>query len=106
VNPKLLELALRKQRLQMRAESQRAELLVGVEAVEGVLARVDRLRDGISWLRHHAPAVSILVLVLLALRPRFTLRWLRRGWLGWQVFRRLRGGVETVLAQATHALRT
>jgi hypothetical protein len=99
MNPKLLELALRKQRLQLAAESQRAELLAGLEVVEGVLDRVDRLRDGVAWLRHHAPAVSTIALVLLVLRPRFTLRWLRRAWVGWQLVRRVRSGVDAALSR-------
>lgn len=99
MNPKLLELALRKQRLQLAAERQRAELLAGLEVVEGVLDRVDRLRDGVAWLRQHAPAVSTIALVLLFLRPRFTLRWLRRGWVGWQLVRRVRSGVDAALSR-------
>lgn len=99
MNPKVLELALRKQRLQFRAEQERVELLVGVDAVDAVLHQVDRLRDGVSWLRQHAPAVSTFVLVLLVLRPRFTLRWARRGFVTWQMYRRLRSGLNALTAQ-------
>lgn len=99
MNSKLVEIALRKQRLQFRAEQQRAELMVGLEVVDGVLDGVDRLRDGVAWLRGHAPAVSTFALVLLILRPRFTLRWARRGVVGWQLYRRLRGGLEAGLAR-------
>lgn len=99
MNAKLLELALRKQRLQLAAERQRTELLAGLAVVDGVLHRLDRLRDGVAWLRQHAPAVSTFVLVLLALRPRFALRWLRRGWVGWQLYRRVRSGVDAALSR-------
>jgi len=100
MNPKLVEIALRKQRLQLRAERQRTELMAGLAAVDVVLDGVDRLRDGIGWLRQHAPAVSTFALVLLVLRPRFTLRWARRAWLGWQLYRRLRAGLATALPRA------
>jgi hypothetical protein len=98
VNPKLVALALRKQRLQLRAEQQRAELLAGLGAIDDVLNQVDRLRDGVEWLRRHAPVVATIGLLLLVLRPRFTMRWIKRGWLGWQLYRRLRGGLEAAMA--------
>lgn len=98
MNPKLVELALRKQRLQFRAEGQRVEIAAGLAAVDAVLNRVERLREGVDWLRQHAPAVSTFALVLLVLRPRFTLRWARRGWLGWQLYRRIRSGLASAAA--------
>lgn len=100
MNPKPLELALRKQRLQFRAEQQRADLLVGVDAVDSVLHQAERLREGVAWLRHNAPAVSTFVLVLLVIRPRFTLRWARRGLLAWQLYRRLRSGLASLAPQS------
>jgi YqjK-like protein len=98
MSPKLMALALRKQRLQLRAEQQRADLLAGLAVLDGVLDQVDRLREGVGWLRRHAPVVSTIALLLLVLRPRFTVRWFRRGWLGWQLYRRVRGGLESALA--------
>ena len=98
MNPKLAALARRKQRLLLRAEQQRADLLAGLGAMDEVLNQVDRLRDGVEWLRRHAPVVATIGLVLLVLRPRFTTRWIKRGWLGWKLYRRLRGGVEAALA--------
>lgn len=99
MNPKLVEIALRKQRLQFRAERERAEMMAGLAAVDVVLDGVDRLRDGVDWLRQHAPAVSTFALVLLLMRPRFTLRWAKRGVLGWQLYRRLRVGLEAALSR-------
>jgi len=98
MKPELVALALRKQRLQMKAEIQREELLDGLAAVENVLDRVDRLRDGIDWLRHNAPVVSTIALLLLIARPRFTLRWLRRGIVAWQLFRRVKSGIRMAVA--------
>ena len=98
MNPKLVALTRRKQRLQLRAEQQRAELLVALGAMDDVLNQVDRLRDGIEWLRRHAPVVATIGLVLLVLRPSFTVRWIKRGWRGWKLYRQLRGGLEAALA--------
>lgn len=98
MKPELVALALRKQRLQMKAEIQREELLGGLAVVESVLDRVDRLRDGIAWLRQNAPVVSTLVLLLLVVRPRFTLRWLRRGVVAWQFFRRVKRDLKVAVA--------
>jgi hypothetical protein len=93
VNPRVVELALRKQRLQMRCEVQRRELERGLRCIDGILDAVDHLRDGARWLRGHAPTVSAAVLVLLVWRPRFTLRWLRRGWLGLSMYHRARAAL-------------
>lgn len=98
MNPAIVELALRKQRLQLRSEAQRSVLLEGLTVADGVLDRVDRLRDGACWLKTHAPAVTTFVAVLLLMRPRFTLRWLRRGFVGYQLFRRVRTRLEPILA--------
>lgn len=100
MNPRLLEIALRKQRLQFRAEQQRQELSAGLAVVDGVLDKVDRLREGVDWLRQHAPIVSTFALVLLLLRPRFTLRWARRGWLGWQLYRRIKSRFDSLPAHS------
>ena len=98
MSPELVALALRKQRLQIRAEQQREDLLAGLAAVDDVLDRVDRLRDGVEWLRHNAPVLSALALLLLVARPRFALRWIKRGIVAWQLYRRVRSGVESAVA--------
>ena len=92
------ELALRKQRLQIQAKQQRAELLAALETVETVEHKLTRLREGVDWLREHAPVVSVLVLVLLVARPSFTLRWIKRAWLGWRLYLRFRGGLASAMA--------
>lgn len=90
MNPKLVELALHKQRLQMRSAAQRDALIHYASALTPVLRGVDRITGGIHWARHNAPIVSGIAIFLLVVRPRATLRWARRGWLGWQLVRRAR----------------
>lgn len=90
MSPELVELALRKQRLQMRSAAQRDALIQHASTFTPILRGVDRIADGIQWARHNAPIVSGIAVFLLVVRPRATLRWARRGWLGWQLVRRAR----------------
>ena len=90
MSPELLELALRKQRLQIRARMQRQDMAARLGGIGDALDQVDRLRDAVSWLRDNAPIVSSIAAGLLLLKPRGTLRWLRRALFGWQLFKRAR----------------
>ncbi|MBX3684531.1 MAG: YqjK-like family protein [Rhodocyclaceae bacterium] len=90
MNPELLDLALRKQRLQIRARLQRQDMAARLGGIGDALDKVDRLRDAASWLRDNAPLVSSIAAGLLLLRPRGTIRWLRRGVIGWQLLKRAR----------------
>lgn len=91
MNPRLVEFALRKQRLQFRAEAERADMARRLAGIEATLDRVDTLRDGFAWAREKVPLLSVAALVVLVARPRLTLRLVKRGWIGWLVLHRLRG---------------
>ncbi|MBR0566477.1 YqjK-like family protein [Azoarcus sp. L1K30] len=91
MNPRLIEIALRKQALQIRAERQRDALMAHLEGFESALDVVDEFRDGAHWARHHAPLLSGAVLILLASRPRQTFRLAKRASIAWLLYRRLRG---------------
>ncbi|NTV11128.1 MAG: hypothetical protein HGA47_10185 [Zoogloea sp.] len=93
MDPELLEIALRKQRLQLKAEAQREDLASRLEAFGPILATFDRVGEGVDWAKRHAPIVATVSAVLLAIRPRATVRWLRRGWAGWKLFRRLKSSL-------------
>lgn len=88
MSPEVVELALRKQRLQLRIADQRRALIHHARGIAPVLHGADRVVDGARWVRDHAPVVTGLAVFLLVTRPRFALRWARRGWLGWQMLRR------------------
>lgn len=92
MNPQMLqthvELALRKQRLQLRAAEQRAAAVAQLERIEGLLGVVDRARGVAHGLRDEAPLLAMGALVLLIARPRLALRLARRVWFGWVVYRR------------------
>jgi hypothetical protein len=87
-----IELALRKQKLQMRAEAQRADITRRLVGIDGALDRVDSLRDNLAWAKDKVPLLSVALLVVLAAKPRFTLRLAKRAWVGWLLVRQARGG--------------
>lgn len=97
MDPRLVELALRKQRLQLRAEAQRNDMMLRLAAIDATLDRIDGVRDQLAWARDKAPLLSIGLVTLLALKPRLTLRLAKRAWLGWMLVRQARGRSVTAL---------
>jgi hypothetical protein len=90
MNHELTRLAERRRRLVAQAAAQRAVLAHELEPWRARLARVDQ---GVAAFRYvaHRPALIVgAVLLLAALRPRRAGKWLQRGWLAWQLGRRLR----------------
>lgn len=84
MSPRLVELALKKQRLQLRSAALRETFAGHAAFWRPAFAVADRLHAGYLWLRRH-PAVPVAVLVaLLVARPRTALRWLKRGFFAWQ----------------------
>jgi len=92
MNPRLIEFALRKQRLQINAERQRNDMARHLGGVESILDTVDELRDGVDWARKQAPILSGAALLLIATRPRQTLRLAKRVGVAWLIYRRMQGG--------------
>ena len=87
-----IELALRKQKLQLRAEAQRTDIAQRLAGIDGALDRVDSLRDNLAWAKDKIPVLSVALLVVLAAKPRLTLRLAKRAWVGWLLVRQARGG--------------
>ena len=87
-----IDLALRKQKLQMRADAQRTDLTRRLAGIDGALDRVDSLRDNLAWAKDKIPLLSVALLVVLAAKPRFVLRLAKRAWVGWLLVRQVRGG--------------
>lgn len=85
-----IELALRKQRLQMHSADLRRTFAGHAQALRPAFDLADRGRRALGWLRRH-PALPVAVAVaLLVVRPRAALRLAQRGWFAWQIVRRLR----------------
>ena len=87
-----IDLALRKQRLQMRADAQRTDLTRRLAGIDGALDRVDSLRDNLAWAKDKIPLLSVALLVVLAAKPKLTLRLAKRAWVGWLLVSQARGG--------------
>lgn len=91
MNEKLVELALRKQRLQIDSAALRSDLSRFAAGLSPLFAATDHVADGVSWLRRHPQILAAAVLGLLLARPRRVLRWTRRAFIGWQAWRRMKG---------------
>ena len=101
-----IDLALRKQKLQMRADAQRTDLTRRLAGIDGALDRVDSLRDNLAWAKDKIPVLSVALLVVLAAKPRLTLRLAKRAWVGWLLMRQVRGGrLSALLPTAVPLLR-
>ena len=92
MDPRQIDLALRKQKLQMRADAQRTDLTRRLAGIDGALDRVDSLRDNLAWAKDKIPLLSVALLVVLAAKPKLTLRLAKRAWVGWLLVRQARGG--------------
>ncbi|ENO84939.1 YqjK family protein [Thauera linaloolentis] len=104
MDPRLVDIALRKQRLQLRAEAQRKDMVYRLSGIDAALGRIDAVRGHLSWAKGKAPLLSIGVLTILALKPRLALRVAKRAWLGWLLLRQTRGRPLTALLPAAAPL--
>ena len=94
---RVLALALRQQQLLARSAHLRLQVAADMAPWHARLGQVDQVRAAVTtsgqWLRAHPEVPAGAAVLLLLLRPRRALalawRWGRRGWLGWQVWRRV-----------------
>jgi hypothetical protein len=88
MSPDLLELALRKQRLQLKSAGLRERWKAHAAGFEPLFGGLDRADRGLAWLRRH-PQIPVAVAVAVAVaRPRAALRWVRRAFVAWQAWRK------------------
>ena len=99
-----LDLALRKQKLQLRADAQREDLSRRLDGIDGALDRADGLREHLAWAKERIPVLSVALITVLLVRPRFTLRLAKRAWVGWLLVRQVRGGRLSALLPAAAPL--
>lgn len=90
MNARRLELALRKQRLQLESVRLREDFAADAAAFRPLLSVGDKIHDGARWLRRHPEVPVGAGVALLVARPRTLLRWARRSLVAWQALRRAR----------------
>ncbi|MBU2642254.1 MAG: YqjK-like family protein [Thiobacillus sp.] len=91
MNKKLIHLAERRSLLIKQAAAQRSALSYNLAPWQARLSWVDRGLAGVRYMRSHPTWMAGSALVLVALlRPLRARKWLQRGWLLWQIGRRLR----------------
>lgn len=95
---RIVELALRKQRLQLQASAQRVRILHAIESVSPAFGAVDKARTAVRWAKSHPEVIVGAGIALLVVRPRALFRWARRGLFVWEGVRRLRGAVDSLLS--------
>lgn len=88
---KLTRLAERRGLLVAQAAAQRTALASTMEPWRTRLALADRGIAAVQYVRRRPALLLGGALLLAALRPRRVGTWLQRGWLVWQLGRRLRG---------------
>ncbi len=84
MSPAIVELALKKQRLQFKSAALRQDFGRQAVALAPIFGAADRVRDGARWLRRHPQAVVAAAVAIVVARPRTVFRWLRRGFFAWQ----------------------
>ena len=89
---KLTRLAERRAHLLAQIAAQRMALAQNIAPWRTPLARVDRGLAVLRYIRCHPAWIVVAVAVLAAWRPTRAGKWLRRGWVTWQIVHRLRGG--------------
>jgi YqjK-like protein len=92
MSEKLRNLAERREHLVSQAAEQRLLLAQNVETWRAPIALVDRGLAAVSYIkRHPISAVSASLGLFIVMRSSSTTKWFQRGWLVWQVVRRLGG---------------
>jgi hypothetical protein len=99
----LIEIGIRRGRLQERIARQRAELGGQLRPLRDALASTDRavalVDAGVAGIRRHPSLVLAAFVVLALLKPRRVWRWGRRAFFVWRTWRVLRGRIEALIPQ-------
>jgi hypothetical protein len=88
MNAKQLELALKKQRLQIQSDHLREQWQAHAQGVAPALGLADQARTGLRWLRRHPSALIGASIAIAAAKPHLLWRWAKRAFFVWQVVRK------------------
>ena len=97
MNPKNVELALKRQRLQLQAAAQRIMIMQALESAAPAFGAAEKVRSGLRWAKAHPEWLAGIGVAFLVARPRAFFRWAKRGFFIWRSLRRLHGAVESFL---------
>jgi hypothetical protein len=89
MNSRQIELALSKQRLQLKSAALRDEFAAHAVVFAPLFAAGDKVHDGARWLRRNPEVAVAAGVALLVARPRSLFRWARRSVVAWQAWSRL-----------------
>ncbi len=101
MTPRQLELALKRQRLEWQAQSQREDLGRHLQVFLPAFGAADKVRAGAKFLRTHPAWLAGGAVLLVVLRPRKAWRWGRRGVMVWSLWKKLQNKLGA--AGNTHA---
>jgi hypothetical protein len=90
MNDKLIRLAERRERLVAQAAAQRMALAQNIEPWRVPLALADQGLAALRFIKSHPAWIVGGAALLAALRPGSAGKWLRRGWVTWQIINKLR----------------
>jgi hypothetical protein len=90
MNAATLELALKKQRLQIASAGLRSDFGRFASGLAPAFGAADCAVEGGRWLKRNPQLVVAAGVALAVARPARAWRWGRRAFLGWQAWRRLR----------------
>jgi len=89
MNPAALELALKKQRLQLASAQLRDDFSRHATAFVPVFSVADRIFAGVRWLQVHPQILVAAAVTLMVARPRKVWRLARRAYFVWQAWSKL-----------------
>lgn len=90
-----LELALKKQRLQIAGEALRRDVAHHATGLTPVFTGADVAVEVVRSLRRHPQVVVAVGVALIVARPKRAWRWGRRAFVGWQAWRRWRNFIDS-----------
>ena len=92
MKPRLLELALKKQRLLAASASNRQQLAFHATGLQPLFSGADKVVSGVQWLRQHPLLLALSSAAVVILRPRFIVRVGMRAYSYWKLVQALRKG--------------
>ena len=84
------QLQMRRGQLMARSQVLRERVVQEVQPLQRPLALVDRVRDGLRWLKANPLWLAGILAVPVLLRPRRAVGWSVKLWWGWRMWRKLR----------------